>query len=137
MSKLYEKYKSFKKLDNQTIYLFKSGIFYIFLSNDAILMSQLLNLKLTNLNSNILKCGFPQNSIDRYLYKIECLGYNLKIIDSNNISTSTNEYSQNKTIKNFIEEISNIDVDNLSIKEAYDFIYKIKIKSNDLLKTFK
>lgn len=58
MSKLYEKYKNLKSENATKLYLFKSGIFYIFLDEDAIKMSNLLNLKLTNLNETIVKCGF-------------------------------------------------------------------------------
>lgn len=59
MSKLYEKYKSLKSENNDKLYLFKSGIFYIFLDEDAKKMSNFLNLKLTNLNESICKCRFP------------------------------------------------------------------------------
>lgn len=58
MSKLYEKYSQLKRLDSSKYYLFQSGIFYIFIDQDAIFMSSALNLKLTHLNNEILKCGF-------------------------------------------------------------------------------
>lgn len=67
MSKLYEKYKVLKSEDTSKFYLFKSGIFYIFLDEDAIKMSEILNLKLTNLNQSIVKCGFPVKNLDKYL----------------------------------------------------------------------
>ena len=59
MSKLYNSYLSMKKLDKDTILFFKSGIFYVLLDNDARLVSSILNLKLTHLNSEVVKCGFP------------------------------------------------------------------------------
>ena len=67
MSKLYLIYKKLKEINKTTIYLFKSGIFYIALSDDAIFLSSKFNLKLTNLNSTILKCWFPVSSIDKYI----------------------------------------------------------------------
>ena len=53
MSKLYNKYLSLKQLDASKFYLFKSGIFYIFLDDDAKIVSEKLGLKLTYLNENI------------------------------------------------------------------------------------
>lgn len=42
------------------IYLFKSGIFYIALEEDATFLSELLGFKLTNFNETVMKCGFPR-----------------------------------------------------------------------------
>lgn len=63
MSKLYERYLELKKQDSSILYLFKSGIFYIFLDEDAKKMSYILNLKLSNLNESILKCGIEDSRI--------------------------------------------------------------------------
>ena len=49
MSKLYKKYNELKSTNNNQLYLFKSGMFLIFLDNDAKLVSKELNLKLTKL----------------------------------------------------------------------------------------
>ena len=65
MSKLYKKYVLLKINNPKKIYLFESGIFYIFIHDDAVLMANMLNLKLTNLNSAIMKCGFPVKSADK------------------------------------------------------------------------
>ena len=35
MSKMYQRYLEFKKINPNQIYLFKSGIFYLFLADDA------------------------------------------------------------------------------------------------------
>lgn len=67
MSKLYKRYLQLKQVDDSKIYLFKSGIFYIFLQDDAIKMSNLLKLKLTNLNETVVKCGFPVKNLNKYL----------------------------------------------------------------------
>ena len=66
MSKLYQTYVALKVQDSTQLYLFKSGIFYIFLDDDAKLISSLFNLKLTNLNSAIMKCGFPTSQLEKY-----------------------------------------------------------------------
>ena len=50
-SKLYANYVSLKIKSPYKKYLFKSGIFYIFIDDDAKELHKLLNLKLGNLNS--------------------------------------------------------------------------------------
>lgn len=65
MSKLYNQYVILKVNNPNKFFLFKSGIFFIFLDEDAKIMSKVLNLKLSNLNADILKCGFPENSLDK------------------------------------------------------------------------
>ena len=51
MSKLFEMYNKLKTENNKIIYLFKSGIFYIALDEDAKFLSEKYNYKLTNLTS--------------------------------------------------------------------------------------
>ena len=94
MSKSYNSYLSMKKTDKDTILLFKSGIFYILLDNDARLVSSILNLKLTQLNSEIVKCGFPISSLDKYLHLLIKYSLNVKIIDINSNTVYTpNEFT--------------------------------------------
>ena len=50
MSKLANLYKILKNKDSSTLYLLKSGIFYIALDEDALTLSDLFNFKLTDLN---------------------------------------------------------------------------------------
>ena len=89
-------------------------------------MSPIFNLKLTNLNENVLKCGFPVNNLNQYLQKIRHLGLSVKIVDSNvENSYSQKDYLLNSDIKNLIYKLSHIDSNMLSIKEAYNFIDEI------------
>ena len=53
MSKLLNLYTNFKKQNSNTMYLFKIGLFYNFLNDDAQKISNLLHLKITNLNRKI------------------------------------------------------------------------------------
>ena len=46
MSKLFDIYKNLKQEDSKTLFLFKSGIFYIFLDEDAKIINNLLDLNL-------------------------------------------------------------------------------------------
>ena len=76
MSKLFDNYLNLKATEkdaNNTLYIFKSGIFFIFLDNDARIASKLLNLKLTYLTENIIKCGFPINSLAKHLTRLKLL----------------------------------------------------------------
>lgn len=136
MSKLYSKYLSLKKETNSSkIYLFKSGIFYLFIDEDAKMMSPLLQLKLTNLNPTVLKCGFPVNSLEKYMPLLEQTGKTIEIIDlEKNVSSSPKKFIITKDVKDFITYLSSQDSNNLSIKEAYQFIDDIVVKSKFLLK---
>lgn len=60
MSKLYNLYKKCKNNDAVKTYIFKSGIFYIALEEDAVFLSELLGFKLTNFTESVMKCGFPR-----------------------------------------------------------------------------
>ena len=80
MSKLYNKYIEKKKGNNNKVYLFKSGNFYIFLGEDAKVMSEELGLKLTKFSTLSNKCGFPINEINKYLKFIKLLKYDYEIV---------------------------------------------------------
>ena len=104
MSKLLTTYTNLKKQDNETFYLFKIGLFYNFINEDASIMSNLLHLKITNLSPAIIKCGFPNNSFDKYMKVLLSLPYKIKIIDSleNNTLFELKNFETNKKIKELI-----------------------------------
>lgn len=134
MSKLFEIYKNLKQNDNETLYLFKSGIFYIFLDNDAKIINKILDLKLTNLNDTIVKCGFPANSLQKYLKLLSFTDYNIKIIDNSNTTSYTiNDYGLNIEIKELLQKISNINTENISISEAYSLLNTLKNKAKKII----
>ena len=136
MSKLYDTYISLKaneKDENNTLYLFKAGLFFIFLDEDARKASNILNLKLTNLNENVVKCGFPIQSLEKYSNLIKLSNYNFKIVDTSKKETLTiSDYSVDNNIQSLLLDIQNIDTDTLSIKEAYCFIDNIKQKASTI-----
>lgn len=134
MSKLLEIYKNLKQNDNETLYLFKSGIFYIFLDNDAKIINKAFGLKLSNLNDRIVKCGFPANSLQKYLKLLSCTNYNIKIIDnSNTISYTVSDYNLDIEIKKLLHNISNIDTETLSISEAYSLLNDLKDRAQKII----
>lgn len=133
MSKLIEIYRSLKKQDSQTLYLFKSGIFYIFIDEDAKIMNKELNLKLTNLNNDIFKCGFPSNSLGKYFNILNSSSHKFKIIDtSNSLAFTLNDFSVNESIKTLINKLKAVNLDNLSVSEAYNFIENLKLDVDKL-----
>ena len=130
MSKLYDNYNYLKSTDfnsSNTLYLFKVGIFFIFLDKDAQIASTLLNLKITQLNSHVIKCGFPINSFEKYKILLNNSKYNFKIVDQQkNTSFSISEYSLDNNISNLLLKINKINPESLSVKQAYDFINELK-----------
>lgn len=132
MSKLYKQYVLLKINNPNKFYLFKSGIFFIFIDEDAKEMSRVLNLKMSNLNSDIVKCGFPYNSLDKYMNILNSLNYNVEIITPQDNSVfNYNNYVVNSKIESLMNDIINTDIDKLSISQAYDFLYKIQNEINE------
>ena len=133
-SKLYNTYISLKTKSPYKKYLFKSGIFYIFIDDDAKELHKLLNLKLSNLNSQIVKCGFPVNSLDKYMKLLKQFGYSVEIVDfSTNSLFNYDEYLLNIKIHKFINKISRLETDSLSISQAYDILEDLKQEANTIL----
>lgn len=137
MSKLYDIYISLKENEkdgNNTLYLFKSGMFFIFIDKDALVASKLLNLKLTSLSPSIVKCGFPISSLDKFTVLLKNSGYSIKIIDNTaNLSYNIKDYEINSSVENLLFSISNINLDSLSVSEAFAFLEKIKSDVNSIL----
>ena len=136
MSKLYNKYIELKSNPNKpknTLYLFKSGLFFIFLDQDAQIVSNNLNLKLSQLNENVVKCGFPVQSLQKYLNLLKNLPYHIEIVSfEDEKPISCNNYIYIENIKKVINQILEIDVDSLSISQAYDFLHDIQSKINQI-----
>ena len=100
---------------------------------DAYTLSDIFHFKLGNLTDTVVKCGFPCSSFDKYsnLFKIHNLDF--KVIElENNTIYNFNEYKQNQSIVELLELISSVDVNNLSITEAYQWIEDIKNKVSDI-----
>ena len=123
MSKLYSKYLDLKKEDEDTIYLFKSGIFLLALDKDATKLSQELNLKVTNLSPNVIKCGFPVSRQEHYFRILEAKNLPFTIIDDTyGVVKNYSDYMNNIKLKKIIDEIININFDNITFKEAYEIL---------------
>lgn len=130
MSKIYSKYleiKSNKLNQENTLYLFKSGIFFIFIAEDAVKAAALLDLRLSNLNDSVFKCAIPISSFEKYQQLLKNLGYNLQIVDfSQDKLLSSNTYINNEKIQSLIYQIIHTNTESLSISEAYELLAHIK-----------
>lgn len=129
MSKLYNTYLELKKKDEEIIYLFKSGIFFIALDDDAYTLSKFFHFKITNLTDTIVKCGFPCSSFDKYSNLFLLHNLKVKIIElSNRVIYPLKDYTQTIIITELLNDIKSIDINTLSIQEAYQFIENLKNK---------
>ena len=129
MSKLYKKYLELKSSYPTTIFLFKSGIFYIALDKDAVKLSEEFNFKLVNLNQDSLKCGFPISKLQYYANLLEKLNLNFEIVDlDSSISMGYTDYSNNSKLKSILDTLKNLDMNNITLKQSFDVLYKL---SND------
>lgn len=117
MSKLYDNYLKLKKESSSKYYLFKSGNFYIFIDEDAKKISEITTLKLTNLTNDILKCGFPKNTLDKYISIFKNLNINIEIID---------EVKTNLTNDKIIKKLKSIDINSITPLKALNILHELK-----------
>ena len=118
VSKIYMEYLKRKKTDNDKYYLFRSGMFYIFIDEDARNISKITLLKLTNLSNDIVKCGFPSNSLDKYLSVFKNMGLDVLIVD--NIG---NDGINNDEL--VIRKIKRLDIDNITPVKALNILNEL------------
>lgn len=127
MGKFYKQYTNLKSKNNSIIYLFKSGLFYICLDEDAKKLNETFNLKLTNFDGTIMKCGFPVKSIDNYIEKFKEANITYEFVDNDFDKIESPEtYLNSIKIKYIFETLQDIDIDNISPKEAHNILYKLK-----------
>ena len=107
MSKLYNKYLKLKEKDNNKLYLFRSGKFYIFIDKDCDLINEYIVLKKTKLTKDIYKCGFPKESLNSYLRVFKNQKLAIEVIENESIET----------------KLSEIDIDNIT---PIDALIKLK-----------
>ena len=120
MSKLYSKYLEQKALNPDILYLFKSGIFYMALNDDANRLSDALSLRVTNITDKIYKCCFPVSKSDFYFKTLESLNIDYKIIDSSqNVVLNYAEYKDNEKFNSIITNLIKLDLNKTSFQDAY------------------
>ena len=83
------------------------------MDEDAIKVSRVTLLKLTNYSNDIYKCGFPVSSIDKYLELFENLNLKVKVVENNSIDK-------------YLSIIKELDINNISYEESKDILFNIK-----------
>ena len=116
------KYLEKKNIDKNKYYLFECGMFYIFIDDDAYKISKYVPFKITRWNENIVKCGFPNNSIDKYIEIFNNLELDIEIVNNNDKDGVNNK---------IIKMIKDIDIDNISPLKAIEILYKFKELLNE------
>lgn len=136
MSKLYKTYKNLKQNNPNKIYLFKSGMFYIGLQEDAQKLSDIFGFKITKLNEEVNKVGFPISRLEYYSEKLNVMdNVKYEIIDSNyGIIDNYNDYLNNEKLRNITDSILKLDLDNTTFRQAFDFLNNIKGKLMEVYK---
>lgn len=135
MSKLYKSYINLKEQDSNYIYIFKSGMFYIFIDEDATKISEIFGFKLVKLNDKINKCGFPISRLDYYIDKMQTRGIKFKIIDEDysKIENYT-DYMNNNKLKEIVNKIIKINLDEISFRQAYEILKDVKLEIMEIYK---
>ena len=132
MSKLLKQYEELKKQDSNTIYLFRVGIFYNILNEDAKIINEKLGLKITDLGPQIFKCGFPISQIEKYSSLLKKNNLKYKIIDNSQIK-NTNDYLNNIEIKKILKSIIEIDFNNITFQQSFNLLLNIQKKLKNIL----
>ena len=134
MSKLYDNFVKLKCSDKDKLYLFKSGIFFIALNEDATKLSEIFGFKITNLNDTVIKCGFPSKRIEYYSSLLDKMNIDFELIDSASKKIENHsEYICNLNFNSIIDKLVKIDFDNITCKEAFDILYDLSLKSREIL----
>lgn len=134
MSKLYDNFVNLKGSNKDKIYLFKSGIFFIALNEDATKLSEIFGFKITNLNDTVTKCGFPAKRIEYYSSLLDKMNIDFELIDSNSKKIeNSSEYISNLNFNSIIDKLVKIDFDNITCKEAFDILYSLSLESKKIL----
>ena len=118
MSKLYQKYEKLKDNNEDLIYLFLCGNFYIALDSDAIILNELFGMKLTKFSNLCDKCGFPKNSLEKYINMFEEKNIKYRLIE--------NDLNDKDKLDKIYNMLKDINIENLSNDDLNDIILIIK-----------
>ena len=126
MSKIFNEFEK-KKLENpDKLYLFKSGIFYIGLEEDAENLSKLFDFKITPLNDTVKKAGFPAKKLEFYTNLLTNCSIDFEIVNLNfGKIESQEDYLNNQKVQEILKEIKNLDMNTVSYKEAFEILWKV------------
>ena len=96
--------------------MFKVGVFYIFLAEDAIKVSKVTTLKLVEHSKKTVKCGFPEKSLKKYIRIFDNIGINVVVID---------ELTNNR-LSYFLSKIEQLDINTITPLEGLKIVQDLK-----------
>lgn len=95
------------------------------MDEDAKKLSKIFGFKITHLNEEVVKCGFPTQRLAYYVKLLEQLNVDFEIIDNDILVTSHENYIDNTLVKDIVNKILNLNMDEISCKQSFDLLYKI------------
>ncbi|MBO5143636.1 MAG: hypothetical protein J6C46_11725 [Clostridia bacterium] len=131
-SKLLQQYTDLKKNDASSIYLFRVGIFYNILNEDAKIINEKLGLKITPLGTNIFKCGFPISHLEKYITLLEKMEIKYQIINNLPDNVNINDYINNIEIKKIFNDIKDLDMNNITFHQSFNILSDIQSKLKNI-----
>ena len=132
MSKILKQYNYLKEKDASSIYIFRIGIFYNIINEDAKILSEKLGLKITPLSPEIIKCGFPISSLQKYTKKLDNLQLQYKVIDNLPQNTNIVDYTNNIEVKKILKRITEIDMNNTTFQQSFNILLDLQNKLKKL-----
>lgn len=112
MGKQLDIYKRFKAYNSDKFYLFKGGVFYYFLAEDAEYFNRKCGFKLTVFGDSV-KCGFPVSSLEKYLY----------LFKEENIELISEDIDPEKIV---IDIIKGTDLSNINPDDAVSILINLR-----------
>lgn len=111
-------------------------MFYISLQEDAEKLSDIFGFKITNLNEEVIKVGFPRNRLEYYTVKLQSMdNVDFEIVDSNYGQVENySDYLNNNKLKSVADSILKLDLDNITFRQAYDFLSDLKTEIEKVYK---
>ena len=79
-----ENYIDLKLTYKNYLIILKTGVFYISINEDAFILNKLFNYKIKEFN-NYKRVGFPINSLNKILKRLDKLNINYIVYDDNKI----------------------------------------------------
>lgn len=131
-----ENYIDLKLTYKNYLIILKTGVFYISINEDAFILNKLFNYKIKEFN-NYKRVGFPINSLNKILKRLDKLNINYIVYDDNKIiskvSFTNNCINKYKTDINTynsylrrIKNINNILVDRVNSNNLKDILSTIE-----------
>ena len=114
-----------KQIENEAILCFKSGSFYHCYGKDSYIISYLFGYKINTVNGNIPTCGFPVNSLNRIMAKLE----------QNKIDYLVIEPRRNYDVEEKME-FKNLNTYNEVYEKAHEYI-RVANRINEIAQTLK